>query len=112
MRTLLHRRLGQPDEYQFRQAGGRDIDFHFDRQGVDPDEREGLEFGEHGSPISAATRKAGVNVSTNNEEKKSTAFDPHIVAVFDRHCKGLTAEASQGVSPRVSCKARPQPIAS
>ena len=39
---------GRPDQHGFRQSGGRDVHLDLDRQGVDAQEREGLEFGEHG----------------------------------------------------------------
>ena len=53
VRAFLDRRLRQADENVLRQARGRDIDLDLDRQGVDADEREGFEFGEHKSQLIA-----------------------------------------------------------
>ncbi len=48
MRALLDGRFGQADEHGLGQRAGRDIDLDLDRQGVDAEEREGVELGEHG----------------------------------------------------------------
>ncbi len=48
MRAFLDRRFGQADENGFGQGAGRDIDLDLDRQGVDAQERKGLQFGQHG----------------------------------------------------------------
>ena len=47
MRALLDGGLGQPDEDLFGQAAGGDVDLDLNGQGLDADEREGFEFGEH-----------------------------------------------------------------
>ena len=47
VRAFLDGRLGQADQNGFRQPGGRDVDLDLDRQGVDAQQREGFEFGEH-----------------------------------------------------------------
>ena len=48
VRAFLDRGLRKADKDLFRQTAGGDIDFDLNRQGVDADEREGFEFGEHG----------------------------------------------------------------
>ncbi len=48
VRAFLDRRFGQADEDRLGQRAGRDIDLDLDRHGVDADEREGVELGEHG----------------------------------------------------------------
>ena len=47
MNALLDRHLGQADEDRLGQPG-RDIDFDLDGNGVDADEGEGVQLGEHG----------------------------------------------------------------
>jgi hypothetical protein len=47
MRALFDGGLGQTHENGFRQRTVRDIDFHFDRDGVDPDQGKGPQFREH-----------------------------------------------------------------
>ena len=49
--ALLHRLLGQADEHRLRQRAGRDIDLDFDGQGVDAQQREGVQLGEHGGSV-------------------------------------------------------------
>src|SRR6266545_3876336 len=46
MDTLLDGHLGQAHQDDFREARGG-IDFHLDRQRIDPDESEGVQLGEH-----------------------------------------------------------------
>ena len=47
MRAFLDGGLGQSDQNVFGQTAGRDIDLDLNGQGIDADEREGFEFGEH-----------------------------------------------------------------
>jgi hypothetical protein len=51
MRTLLHRLLRQTHEYRLWQCAGRNIDFDFDGQSVDAQQREGVQLGEHGCRV-------------------------------------------------------------
>ena len=44
--AFTHRRFGQADQNSFGQAGGG-VHFDFDLGGVDADEGEGVQFGEH-----------------------------------------------------------------
>ena len=46
MDALLDRHLGQADEDGLGQAGGG-VDFHLDGDGVDADQGEGVQLGEH-----------------------------------------------------------------
>ena len=46
--AFLHGGFGEADENRLGHAGGR-IDFDLDRHGVDADEREGTDLGEHGA---------------------------------------------------------------
>lgn len=48
MRAFLDRLLGEAHEDRLGQRGGGDVDLDFDREGFDAQEREGVEFGEHG----------------------------------------------------------------
>jgi hypothetical protein len=45
--ALLDGELWKSDEHRLRQSGG-DVHLHLDRHRVDPDEREGVQLGEHG----------------------------------------------------------------
>ena len=47
MRAFLDGGLGKSDKNVFRQTAGGDIDLNLNRQGINADEREGFEFGEH-----------------------------------------------------------------
>ena len=51
VRAFLYGRLGQADQDGLRQSGGRDIDFHLDRQRVDAQQRECLQFSKHGGIV-------------------------------------------------------------
>ena len=62
MRALLHRLLGQADEHRLRQRAGRDIDLDFDRQGVDAQQRKGVQLGEHGGQCN--TVQAAIHAAT------------------------------------------------
>ncbi len=63
MRAFLDGRFRQPDDDVLGQAAGRDIDLDLNGQGLDADEREGIEFSEH-NQIPLALRKSGGARST------------------------------------------------
>ena len=56
--ALLHRLLGQADKHRFRQRTGRNIDLHLDGQGVDAEQRKGVQLGEHGGQCIRASAVA------------------------------------------------------
>jgi len=43
--------FGEADENRFWERAGRDIDLDFDRHGLDANEGEGVELGEHGGTL-------------------------------------------------------------
>jgi len=52
MRALADGRVGHADEHGGRQGPGRDVDLDVHRDGVDAEQREGVEAGEHGTVLS------------------------------------------------------------
>ncbi len=62
MRAFLDGRLGKADQDLLGQSAGGDIDLDLDGQGLDADEREGFEFGEHRRVIPLSGRaRAGAS---------------------------------------------------
>jgi hypothetical protein len=57
MRAFLDGGFGKPDEDLLGQSAGGDIDLDFNGQGLDADEGEGFEFGEHRQCIPLSGRE-------------------------------------------------------
>jgi len=51
MGALLNCRLGQTDQQHLRHRRWRYVDFHLDRQGIDSQQAQSMQFCEHDRPL-------------------------------------------------------------
>ena len=95
MRAFLDRGLREADEDLFGQTAGGEIDLDLNGQGLDADERERLEFGEHNDfiPLSRwekfGVRAARIDVSSAPAQRNQVIrrFNPHILECNWDACK-------------------------
>src|SRR6188472_2224615 len=76
MQALFHRLLGEADKDGLWQRTGGDVDFDFDREGVDAEQGEGMELGEHGGSLAETPSESRRAADGQKSFVKKAKFRP------------------------------------